>query len=592
MCVVSGASKGQAFLLLRRLEVQTNSTTWRAKFKISYGKESGSTIEFNRLEKLADRTTQREWGIHFINGPVITAGNTIYAEIPHTQIDKHASTIQENGIYVMSRFKVANLKNSYRPVHASYMIEITCFTRINVAKDPPSTFPKYVYNLIEFDDLYNLVGDQTYFLDVLGVIIEVNQPEWRHLSNQPNPALTRNLIIRNIELQNECVKIKFIDAALIDPQLDQPPPPLEERNLEELNNMDPYDFPQTSCRCTVTIVRLIPNVVWWFPSCNMCSKACAPEGYGYRCRKCNYKNYKYKLKLPFIGSDGTAESEMICFGDVASKIVGKSAEYVMNSCRRRETIPPNIAVIISLRFTFGITMTNESYHTEAKTYLITSVITSHGRQRRIPRLPTNTANLPGTSRDKTPPSTPYAIETGIKDAPLLEMDTPSDSSTRKRLFSDKSIEKSVYNEILKFLHDVKILSLDDYNYEELQKTKSELFSSKTFLMFSEESEHMMENELNFKVEGYKNLKSILRTACEEAAPTLPISIHYYKGQWDEEEQLKITYNGQTPPSTSLEKLANSLIQINENIKSYGYELTESRNRSPKYLCYCLSNLSM
>ncbi|RLN18739.1 hypothetical protein C2845_PM02G01820 [Panicum miliaceum] len=393
-----------------------------AMAEIPYGKESGSTIEFNRLEKLADRTTQREWGIHFINGPVITTGsigcynpittdaterrqkrrkrlnekriasaagrlprnmhslqcghfeqdfidalkdpamaytllpqlhprekfsiicvyvarkweyrgptdsgpvqhvdlvladekgNTIYVEIAHTQIDKHASTIQENGIYVISRFKIANLKNSYRPVHASYMIEITCFTRINVAKDPPSTFPKYIYNLIEFDDLYNLVGDQTYFLDALGVIIEVNQPEWRHLSNQPNPALTRNLIIQSIE------------------------------------------------------------------------------------------------------------------------------------------------------------------------------------QRRIPRLPTNTANLPGTSRDKTPPSTPYAIETGIKDAPLLEMDTPAVSSTRKRLFSDKSIKK---------------------------KIKSELFSSETFLMFSEESEHMMENELNFKVEGYKNLKSILRTACEEAAPRLP-----------------------------------------------------------------------
>ncbi|RLN25325.1 replication protein A 70 kDa DNA-binding subunit-like [Panicum miliaceum] len=126
-------------------------------------------------------------------------GNTIYAEIPPTQIDKHASTIQENGIYVMSRFKVANLKNSYRPVHASYMIELTCFTKINIAKDPPSTFPKYMYNLVEFDDLYNFVGDQTYFLDVLGVIIEVNQPEWRPLSNQPKPALTRNLIIRNIE---------------------------------------------------------------------------------------------------------------------------------------------------------------------------------------------------------------------------------------------------------------------------------------------------------------------------------------------------------------------------------------------------------
>lgn len=50
---------------------------------------------------------------------------------------------------------------------------------------------------------------------------------------------------------------------------------------------------------------------------------------------------------------------------------------------------------------------------------------------------------------------------------------------------------------------------------------------------------------------------------------------YYQGQWDDEEQLLITYNGHIPPSTALEKLADSLTtQIHENIKFYRYEKKE------------------
>lgn len=77
--------------------------------------------------------------------------------------------------------------------------------------------------------------------------------------------------------------------------------------------------------------------------------------------------YYRRLKLAFIATDGTAESEMICFGNVAAHIVGKSAEYVMASARRGGNIPPDIAAIVSEKFTVSINMTENSYHTARHT---------------------------------------------------------------------------------------------------------------------------------------------------------------------------------------------------------------------------------
>ncbi|PAN52028.1 hypothetical protein PAHAL_9G616000 [Panicum hallii] len=69
--------------------------------------------------------------------------------------------------------------------------------------------------------------------------------------------------------------------------------------------------------------------------------------------------------------------------------------------------------------------------------------------------------------------------------------------------ADEAIQ-SVYNEVLKYVDVNKLIAIDGYNYQELQKTKSVLFSSETYLMFSEESEDLMESQLNFKIEGYNS----------------------------------------------------------------------------------------
>lgn len=110
---------------------------------------------------------------------------------------------------------------------------------------------------------------------------------------------------------------------------------------------------ENGCACTVTITRLLDATTWWFPSCNFCNKTCKQEDGDLICYECGTTNkYTYKYKLSFIAGDGTEEAEMICFGEIGRRIIGKPVETVMRSTKREDLIPLDIASIVSSKFTF------------------------------------------------------------------------------------------------------------------------------------------------------------------------------------------------------------------------------------------------
>uniref|UniRef100_A0A0A9FAA0 Replication protein A OB domain-containing protein n=1 Tax=Arundo donax TaxID=35708 RepID=A0A0A9FAA0_ARUDO len=312
----------------------------------------------------------------------------------------HNQLLHVGQVYVISRFKVCNAKTQYKSVDWQYMIEITWHTVVNVARNPPSTFPKFIYNLTAFSQIPALLGDRRNLVDIIGIITQVTEPEWTHHSSQPNPTFTRNIFLKDINelelrvtlwgqravqfnideiyneaeakpivilflggliknYQNDCyysgnlathwyfnpdipeaeifynnrqnhrIEVKRTGVPLqnlIPPQILQH---LETKTLEELQQMDPYDFPDQGFKCTVTITHLMPDVSWWFPSCRMCNKSCRPDTNGYRCYECTATNFEYKFKLSFIAVDNTAEAEMICLGELGRRIVGKTVQQVM-----------------------------------------------------------------------------------------------------------------------------------------------------------------------------------------------------------------------------------------------------------------------
>jgi hypothetical protein len=80
-------------------------------------------------------------------------GNAIYAEMPSKLIEQKGSLLQLGKVYYIRRFRVANSKSQYKVLNAPLMIYLTLYSIIDLCRDPPSTFPLYVYNLTTYDDI-------------------------------------------------------------------------------------------------------------------------------------------------------------------------------------------------------------------------------------------------------------------------------------------------------------------------------------------------------------------------------------------------------------------------------------------------------
>jgi hypothetical protein len=90
------------------------------------------------------------------------------------------TSILTKEVFILS---VAPANSLYKPVDAQFMIYFTCYTRVQLAKDHPTTFPKYIYRITPFSSLESYAGNNTNFLgkhsiitsfilDILPIIIQ------------------------------------------------------------------------------------------------------------------------------------------------------------------------------------------------------------------------------------------------------------------------------------------------------------------------------------------------------------------------------------------------------------------------------------
>ncbi|KAG2651375.1 replication protein A 70 kDa DNA-binding subunit B-like isoform X1 [Panicum virgatum] len=211
-----------------------------------------------------------------------------------------------------------------------------------------------------------------------------------------NPEIPESeTLLQSVGSQN--ITVRKTGTPLEDLPVPQTQQNKEHLTLREMQDIDPYEFPEKGCMCTVTITRLIDASTWWFPSCNFCNKSCKQEGCDFICYECGTTNkFSYKYKLNFITSDGTEEAEMICFGEIGRRIVGKPVETVMRTPKGNDLLPLDVAGIVSSKFTFTVLMTEKSYRVPKKSYRITSIVTAYGKQKITPSL---SQNAPQSSQD-------------------------------------------------------------------------------------------------------------------------------------------------------------------------------------------------
>jgi hypothetical protein len=98
---------------------------------------------------------------------------------------------------------------------------------------------------------------------------------------------------------------------------------------------------------------------------------------------------------------------MFCFNTAARHIVGKSCEIVLRSVTEQSPIPPDLAQIISLKFTFRVTIDNQSLFQQINhpnVFCINSIVAAHGRQRSLPMQIGNPDQQgPSTPQNKSKP---------------------------------------------------------------------------------------------------------------------------------------------------------------------------------------------
>lgn len=88
-----------------------------------------------------------------------------------------------------------------------------------------------------------------------------------------------------------------------------------------------------------------------------------------------------------MGSDATATAQMFCFDTVARHIVGRPCETVLKQATEAAPIPPDLAQIVSLKFTFRVTASNQTFAQREKQPIvlqINSIVVVHGRQHSLP----------------------------------------------------------------------------------------------------------------------------------------------------------------------------------------------------------------
>ncbi|AQK81248.1 hypothetical protein ZEAMMB73_Zm00001d036525 [Zea mays] len=159
---------------------------------------------------------------------------------------------------------------------------------------------------------------------------------------------------------------------------------IEDKTIEELLQLDPDMFPEQGFKCTVIISRLVQDGRWWFPSCIKCNKSSSQTSTGYQCTLCNGTETEFRYKLSFIATDGTSEAEFFCFDTIAKRIVGKSCQTLFSTSGVSRGPPPDLAAIVSLKFTFAVTINMSAFSVTNRVFSILSVLTNHGRQASIP----------------------------------------------------------------------------------------------------------------------------------------------------------------------------------------------------------------
>ncbi|ONM58870.1 Retrotransposon-like protein [Zea mays] len=295
------------------------------------------------------------------NGPILhidmiltdCTGNAIHCQIPSFLAATRGDEFQVGKIYKMTRFSVARAKSTYKPVDGDLMLYVTPYTTLELCHTSQSCFPLYVYHLTSYD---KIDPDGSNARNFHGEVL---------LSGGATCHWYFNPSIEEAEAFYSRIESEKINIELpsLDKQEITPPsfPQREHHNLKYILSLNPHDVPDQGYECTVTITCIPEGKTWYYIACNTCPNKPSTDPVIRQCSTCRSTNYCFRYKLTFKASDGTEEAEMFAFDNVARTIIGKPCPTVVASFPDASAIPPEIAAIVSRKYTFIIEFNSQSF---------------------------------------------------------------------------------------------------------------------------------------------------------------------------------------------------------------------------------------
>ncbi|CAO2184320.1 unnamed protein product [Urochloa humidicola] len=246
---------------------------------------------------------------------------------------------------------------------------------------------------------------------------------------------------RSLPLEATAVeKIDLLDE-------DQTRVAFEEKNLLQLNDIDPFTQKGERYQCTVTIIGIPEKQHWCYRACRVCSSKMIPAPDGFQCTKdggCPSKQFEWRYSIPFIVADDTYSLEFVMFERKAAELIGKSAE-TLRKYNDPAIIPSDISQWIGHKFTFVVRILyKKSTRTKHPSFEVLLIKERHGKQEVLPLLNTQ------SSTQETGTSAPLLATKDLPELMTISSRKPTDEELAKLTqsvgeFDDMDIDNSPGN---------------------------------------------------------------------------------------------------------------------------------------------------
>ncbi|KAM0852158.1 hypothetical protein ACQ4PT_051935 [Festuca glaucescens] len=339
------------------------------------------------------------------------------ARVHPDDIDLFEDQLVEGKVYALSDFTIDVMREDYMNCSNEWTMYFQRQTVVKEIQGDIDSMPLHSFEFVKFKDLRSRCDDKSLLTDVLGHIVYVG--ELQEVSKKSCRIEICNASIRDLRRRNLSVTLygdiacgfaedmleKGLESSVVAVfagmrvesahsvcsttsskyYLDLDIPEVQEfceslriqqanpapekspaqklaeswRTIEQIKSLDPEEYNEdTMFLCRVSLLDIDCTSGWCYAGCEFCQKSMGRNPRKYRCIRCGpvkrpVQMYKLKAKV----QDATGTMDLMIFCDVAEKLVGVSAEELVNEIEDDDDwymLPEEIEDLLGSTHTFQV----------------------------------------------------------------------------------------------------------------------------------------------------------------------------------------------------------------------------------------------